>query len=202
MNMQVALETGDRADTWIRDHASNYPVPVGNRTTLSLACFDLALEHFTAVVALGRKPLYGSMLALARIQFEAFVRGAWFARCASEAQMQAFIERDRFPLSFEDAAAAVDKMTGSDGSPLADLHRGAWNAMCSYTHTGMAQLHRRFRGGVMTREYPLDDVGKGLGVCTALAGRTVIEVARIANHEPLMRGISDLLTILGIRNPR
>jgi hypothetical protein len=54
------------------------------RSHVSAACLINSIEHGMAILVLVDEGLYGSALALVRLQFEAYVRGTWLAQSASD----------------------------------------------------------------------------------------------------------------------
>jgi hypothetical protein len=61
-----------------------------------VGCLHACIEHGMAIVVLVGEDLYGSALALVRLQFEAYVRGIWLAQCASDSEVDK-AGRDDFP---------------------------------------------------------------------------------------------------------
>lgn len=98
----------------------------------------------------------GSAFALSRSIFESMFRGVWFVLCATDAHLEYFERNDELPLdtsgkrmNMTSMATAIDAATGADPSDPADqffkdLKDRGWKALCSYTHSGLLQLGRRF----------------------------------------------------------
>src|SRR5437660_3501072 len=92
-----------------------------------------------------RSGLVGSAFALARSIVEALYRGLWINFCATEAEVKRFADKDEIAHSMTQLAKAIDEKYHAEGF-FEDLKRRSWNALNSYTHTGMLQLGRRFTG--------------------------------------------------------
>src|ERR1039458_10217040 len=65
-------------------------LPATARARMAFGCLDLAVEHQSGIAVLADQPLWGPAFALLRIQLEAFVRGVWLARCATDDQLAWF----------------------------------------------------------------------------------------------------------------
>ena len=57
---------------------------------MSANCFDVSLEYQKAIVLLIENKLIGSAFSLVRLQFEAYIRGLWLIRCATEPEIEKF----------------------------------------------------------------------------------------------------------------
>ncbi len=62
------------------------------RLRLSLSLLHLCVEHQTGIHVLVDHGVIGSAFALIRPQFEAYLKGVWFHRCATDEQISAFPE--------------------------------------------------------------------------------------------------------------
>ena len=63
---------------WMDQKIDGLEISSEDRTMISAACFDVALEHQKAIVLLIANKLVGSAF-LVRILFEAYIRGLWIA---------------------------------------------------------------------------------------------------------------------------
>ena len=122
------------------------------RTVVVAGIVDQMFEHHASVLILIRSQLIGSAFALARSIYEGLYRGMWLNRCATDDQVEGFAKDDKLPLQMRQLAEAIDK-TYTAGTFFVDLLDRAWSALCSYTHTGVLQLGRRFTGNVIKPAY-------------------------------------------------
>lgn len=83
-----------------------------------------------------------SAYALARPMLETLQRGWWFATCASDEQVSAFIANDQFPIrQVAEVGRAVDAAPPFDGFGFfGGLDQAEWNAYHSFTHGGLRAL--------------------------------------------------------------
>jgi hypothetical protein len=145
------------------------------RLTLPLAYLRLSLDHHRAIILLMKNELYGSAMALVRPVFEEMIRAHWVAdeKCASNAQVDQVAENDDFKFpNMNDMTKAVDQAYSDPTSEkpptfFQQTKKDAWNAINSYTHSGLLQLARQFSGDRVEAKYPEQDLISGLNTSTA-----------------------------------
>jgi uncharacterized protein DUF6988 len=126
--------------------------PDNSRTVIVIGFLATMVEHQKAMLLLIREGKVGSAFVLARSIVESMYRGMWINGCASDEQIKAFEDDDKFPANMPDMAKAIDETYRSNGF-FEDLRKRAWTALCSYAHSGMLQLGRRFREHKVQPDY-------------------------------------------------
>lgn len=119
------------------------------RNLLVIAFIDQMIEHHESMLLLIRNGKVGSAFSLARSIFDSMFRGLWIGLCATDAQIADFEKKDELPVGMKAMAVAIDTATGDPADPhdfFADLKARGWSALCSYAHSGLLQLGRRFTG--------------------------------------------------------
>ena len=121
-----------------------------HRNVLSVALFDVSLDHANGIIILlaNKKPIIPSAYALVRPMFECFVRGAWLQHCATDEQIEQIIQKDSFPLRFKEMLDAAEQENKWPAT-LTEIMKRAIKNMHSYTHGGMEIISRRFKDGVL-----------------------------------------------------
>lgn len=120
-------------------------------STTVIAFIAQGIEPHAAILLLLRSRLLGSGFALVRSLVEILVRGVWMTACATDAQVKKFREQDNLDLTFGEMSDAIDKACGIDF--FHDFKTRSWDALNSYTHTGILQLGRRFTGDNLEPSY-------------------------------------------------
>jgi hypothetical protein len=82
MNIQIIIQKSESLIQWTEKQIDGLEVSSDERIRLSAGCLDVALEHQKAIVLLVANKLYGTAFSLARLTFEAYVRGVWLQNCA------------------------------------------------------------------------------------------------------------------------
>ena len=128
-----------------RSILARFAYPGDLRTTMVMGFVSQMFEHHEAMMLLCRAGKFGSAFALGRSIFESLYRGLWINFCANEEQIAAFDRDDRFPVNMSVMAEQIDTVYRAHGF-FQNFKERAWSALCSYTHTGLLQLGRRFDG--------------------------------------------------------
>lgn len=143
------------------------------RSVVVMGTLTQIIEHHEAML-LVRNAKIGSAFALVRSIVEGVYRGLWINFCATDAQIQDFERDDRLPVNMTEMALAIDAKYHAQGF-FEDLRARSWAALCSYTHTGMLQLGRRFSGATAKPAYTDEDVFQATTTATTfillLAGK-------------------------------
>lgn len=122
------------------------------RNVILIGTIDQLIEHHESVLLLIRSNKVGSAFALSRSIVEGMYRGLWLNFCATDDEVKTFEKEDKLPLPMKPLADAIDDKYRAEGF-FQDLKKRAWPALCSYAHTGMLQLGRRFTGHALVPDY-------------------------------------------------
>lgn len=120
-------------------------------STVVIGFIAQGIEHHAAILLLLRSGLVGSGFALVRSLIEILVRGVWITACATESQVKKFREQDKLDLTFRGMSDAIDSTCEIDF--FHDFKTRSWDALNSYTQTGILQLGRRFAGDKVEPSY-------------------------------------------------
>lgn len=146
------------------------------RNDLSIALFDVAIEHSKAIVLLIENSLYASSYALVRPLFESFIRAAWIQYCAHDEQIARIREKDEFPLHLGRMLESIEKVKDWPGT-LSNIRKVALKNMHSYTHGGSQLIVRRFKNGDLVHSIDNDElygVKQFVSVITFLAVNEIV----------------------------
>jgi hypothetical protein len=161
------------------------------RNRVSGALFHLALEHHGAIqllVSYKPYPHYGSACALLRPQFEAYVRGVWYHRCANEQDIDKFIKGGEPPL-INGLISAVEKLPGYEEGKLSATKKDVWKTMCGLTHGGSSQVASRNTATGIAAAYT-DEQIQGLLVWACKVTLLVsVDFAKLLNNEKLINDV-------------
>jgi len=127
------------------------------RSVIVMGTLTQIIEHHEAMLLLIRSNKIGSAFALVRSIVECVYRGLWINFCATDGQIQDFERDDRLPVNMTEMAQAIDAKYQAQGF-FEDFRARSWAALCSYTHTGMLQLGRRFTGATAQPAYADEEI--------------------------------------------
>jgi hypothetical protein len=103
--------------------------------------FGIAQDHHFAIVLLLRHTFYSSSVALLRSVYEAYLRGVWLKHCATDVQVQSFIEGNDPPKN-NNLIAAIEDLPEFGKDTFSRIKKSAWKAWCDFAHTGGLHLER------------------------------------------------------------
>jgi hypothetical protein len=136
------------------------------------------IEHHRSIILLVEKKLYCSASTLLRPLFEAYVKGLWFSKCASDKDFNK-LRNDKFQKTFSDLVSDIEKV-----SPLglAKQKEDYWKTLNSLTHTGTAQLSRKLSGENITNGHDLEFIKQVLNFSSNYALLACGELAAISKN--------------------
>jgi hypothetical protein len=136
----------------VNNTLAEFTYPDDTKTVMVIGFLSAMIEHHRAMMLLIRNGLVGSAFALARSIVEGMYRGMWIQACATDEQVKTFDSEDKLRVSMTDMAAANDQAYNA-GNFFEGLRKRGWAALCSYSHSGMLQLGRRFTGTKVIPNY-------------------------------------------------
>lgn len=109
---------------------------------VAVSLLHLCIEHQTAVHTLVDHGVIGSAFALLRPQFESYVRGVWYHRCATDAQVASFFGGAE-PPKISPLIEAIERLPGFDDGVLTLIKKGTWRELNDFTQGGTIQVKAR-----------------------------------------------------------
>lgn len=158
-------------------------VPTTNRSRVAAAFHQLSIEHYTGVHVLVETGVYSAAFALYRPQFEAYLRGSWYHRCATDNQVNDLISGGE-PPSPKDQMVALENCGAFDVGSLQRLKQIAWNNLCDFTHGGSIQVKvRAARLGEIAQDFKPEHVASMLTASATTALLACVGLAAVAENE-------------------
>ena len=192
--VKAALNCAREQMSWIRENLVGIELKGDHRHRVPAQLFDLAIEHGSGIHNLIAANICSSAFALVRSEFECFVRGAWLHHCASDAEIETFITKDRIDPRFGALIDAIEQKPGFDSKFLSTVKDSAMKAMHGYTHGGVHQVSRRLEGDYIE---PCFEDGALLEVIQFSATMALIafgQIAVLADREDLIVAADALMT--------
>jgi hypothetical protein len=175
---------------------ANHGYPDTLRTVVVIGFIDQMIEHHESMLLLVRNGKIGSAFVLARSIFESAYRGVWVNFCATDAEIQHFEQHDELPVNMPQMASAIDEKYRAHDF-FQDLKNRAWPALCSYTHTGLLQLGRRFTGHNVQPDYSEDEIFEATTAVTTCIVLLVGKFLAVQNHTEECRAAEALTGTYG-----
>lgn len=164
---------------WIGQAIHDCDLPATSRVRAAAGCLAIAQDHHHAIVILLDHERFASAFALVRVAFEAYVRGEWLALCASDAEVETFVQGVE-PPRFWALLEALEQTDAFKEKVLTQMKAQSWSAMCAYTHTGGLHVQRWNTSGAIEPNYDEIELKEVLSFAEAIGSLAVIGVAWLA----------------------
>jgi hypothetical protein len=157
------------------------------RNRVSAALLHLSLEHHGAIQLLASNkphPHYGSAFALLRPQFEGYIRGVWFHRCASEQELDKFIKNAE-PPRIDELIQAIETVPDYEEGLLKSTKQKVWKIMCGYTHGGSVQVASRNSATEITGHYTDEQVRELIDLACSITLPVSVAFAQLLDNNTM-----------------
>lgn len=195
MNIQGIINESEELIQWIDKQITGLEISSEERIRLASGCLDMALEHQKAIVLLVANKLYGSAFSLARLIFEAYVRGVWLQLCASEEEIEKF-KKDGLEKTFDTLVREIERYDGFDGGILSDAKATNWPSMNSFTHSGFLQVVRRNKEESIEPNYTEEEMIELVNMANAFGMPSVLKIALLAGKNILANDMLEKSKVL------
>lgn len=176
---------------WIHANLEGLAIKGEHRHRIPGQLFDLSIEHHSGIITLISMRTYASAFALVRCAFECFVRGAWLHYCASDDDIEAFVEKDIIAPRFGTLISAIEERPEFAGEFLSTVKDSAWNAMNGYTHGGIHQVSRRLQGDYIEPAFEDASLLEVIRFCRTMALIAFGQIAGLAGRFDLVDQATD-----------
>lgn len=155
-----------------------------NRLRVGVALLHLSLEHQTGIHSLVNFGVIGSAFALFRPQFESYVRGVWYHRCATDAQISSFIGGEQ-PPKINVLIEEIEKLVAFDEKLLSSTKRQIWPNLNDFTHGGTIQVNARCTADEIAQNYKEEHIANLLTASASLSLVAGVALATAVGKETL-----------------
>jgi hypothetical protein len=156
------------------------------RNGLAVSLCYISVRHYSAIVLLCERNLYGSAFSLLRAQYETYIRSIWLYHCATERQLQAPFRENCFPgiKKMLSALSANQDFNGLNPDKDADI---LWDLMCDFTHGGVKQIFMHSHGCTIEQNVSLESICGLLEKSSQLGLLVGVFIITLADNEALGR---------------
>lgn len=159
-------------------------IQTDNRSRVAAACYFAALDHHQGITVLFDEGIPSPALALLRPLYESFVRGSWLHGCATDAELQHFLDGKELP-KISELLRRLEETDEFDSKILSSAHGKNWAVLCSLTHTGIQQVLMCVSEDAIERNCSTDLIDEAMGYAGVYALMAGIGVARLTNNNNL-----------------
>lgn len=162
-----------------------------NRLRVSVSLLHLCVEHQTGIHLLVEHGVIGSAFALIRPQFEAYLRGVWFHRCATDKQVSGFLAGEG-PPKVGVLMEAVQKLEGFEEGTLGKAKKEILRNLNDFTHGGTIQVKARNTKNEIISNYRPEHIVGLLQSSVTLALLAGAAIASVVNSNELANNLLSL----------
>ena len=184
MDLQEIINKSEELIQWLDTQIDGLEIASEEKIRLAAGCLDMALEHQKAIVLLVANKLYGSAFSLARLIFEAYVRGVWLQMCASETEIKKF-KKDELEKNFNILINEIERCDGFNEGILSAAKATNWLSMNSFTHSGFLQVVRRNKEDSLEPNYTDEEIIELVNIANALGMLSALQIALLAGKNNL-----------------
>jgi hypothetical protein len=184
MEIEIALTQSEKWMTKRTTLTDGITFEATNRLRVATSLLHLSLEHQTGIHSLINLGVIGSAFALIRPQLEAYIRGIWYHRCASDDQISAFIGGAQ-PPKIDILIQAIENLEAFDERRLSDIKKRIWTNLNDFTHGGTTQVKARCTTDEIKQNYKVEHIANLLTASASLSLLAGVALAAAVKSEKL-----------------
>jgi hypothetical protein len=142
----------------------------------------IAQDIHHAIVRLIESQLYAGAFALARVAFDAYVRGEWLSLCAKDNQVRRFLKGAQ-PPRMDAMLEELEKQPAFREQALTQIKSQTWKTMCGYTHVSGLHVQRWATANGIEPNYSTEEIREVLRFADIIVALSVVGVLGMANAE-------------------
>ena len=184
----------EKSAEWMKGYSSlvdGVNFETTNRLRVSMSLFHLCVEHQNGIHVLVKHRVNGSAFALFRPQFEAYLRGVWFHRCATDVQLLDFLN-SKEPPKYKVLMTDVQKLEGYEEGALGRFEKEIMRNLHDFTHGGVIQVKARITKDEICSDYRPEHIANLLQSAVILALLAGLSIASAVNDNKLSNSLSSL----------
>ncbi|MEK6788614.1 MAG: hypothetical protein AABY68_06655 [Pseudomonadota bacterium] len=190
MPLERAIEQSEQWMVRSSNLVDGLDISSATQSRVAAALFHLCTEHQQAVHTLANHGLIGSAFAILRPQFEAYVRGVWYHRCATDDQLNAFIKGAE-PPRIRQLLSDIAKIADFNSESLIATKTSVWGVLNDFTHGGSIQVRARLTPIEIARNYKTEHIIGLLRWSSILSFMGYVGMASIAENDLLAKNLRD-----------
>ena len=180
MSLPQAISQTKDLSIWLREKTNDRGIPVNRRSQTGLCLLQLSLDVADAIVILLEKNLRGPAWALARPLFESYVLGIWILKCASDENIDQFLDNGRRP-KFSKLLKAIDNQAKPHADWIRETERANMRHFHDFTHGGIQHVRRRITEDSVEPNYPEQESEYLVGLGVEVSIRVGVEIFSLMN---------------------
>ncbi|WP_397409615.1 DUF6988 family protein [Polaromonas sp.] len=140
------------------------------------------MEHREAAMLLAQNGARSSCFALVRPVFEAYMRGEWAIACATEEELNRFVD-GKYDPKLDTIVKKLGQLPHFADGIFDTIRSSGWESLCDYAHGGIRQVSRWITADGIEPQHTDEEVMEvlhfnnlyGLLACVGIAGIAGLE---------------------------
>lgn len=153
---------------------------MNDRAIIVAGCLSVSLEHHKSIVLTTTAGYFSSAFALVRLQFEAYIRGAWTSYCATDKEVDTY-KNDKLEVRIGTMIAQLEEKEAFNIGVLSNIKSESWTAMNSFTHTGVLPINRYFNSTEIGPNFPPEEIKGTLDFADSFALLAALGIVNISS---------------------
>lgn len=180
------IEQSEALIRWLDKRIEGQTIPTKERAQIVASCLSVALEHHKSIVLTASVSYHSSAFALVRLEFEAYIRGAWFRYYASDEQLDIF-KNNRLKKRVGNMITDLETKEAFKVGVLSKMKEESWDAMNSFTHTGLLQVVRQMSSTEIGSNFPEEEIVGALDTADTVALLSAMVIVDIITADVTVR---------------
>jgi len=187
MTFATAMERSTQFGLWLHAQCNEAVWKCSDKQRGSLALLQHALDLVDGIIVLLERRMPGPAMTLARPLFEAYARGYWLARIATEAEFEKML-RGSGP-SFKEILDVLGNDAESGAAWIQNNKASNWRSFNGLTHGGAEHIFRRVTETSIEPSYPEEEQARLLEFSLEVAIRVGVEMFSVADDVDRMEAL-------------
>ncbi len=200
MKLEAKLKELEELVKWQDQKLHGLNLPNDEKTRLIVALIDLGLEHERSIGKLAFNKYFGSVFALARPLFEAYIRAVWLGNCATQEEIETF-KKGRIKKEFGELIEDIEKLPAYNVQVLSDIKAQSWSIMNDFTHGGILQALGRNSAEFIEPSYPEKNILGVIDFAVSVGLFLTMQVAYIVNDETFAKEVLEKMLAFSGKGP-
>ena len=184
MSLPQAISQAKDLSIWLHEKTNDRGISDDRRSQTGSSLLQLSLDIADAIITLLEKNLPdnlpGPAWALARPLFESYVLGIWILKCASDEQVDHFLNNGRRP-KFSKLLKAIDNKAKPHADWIRETEKANMRYFHDFTHGGIQHVRRRITENSVEPNYPEQELQYLVGLGVEVSIRVGVEIFSLIN---------------------
>ena len=189
--VMFALKRAERIDKELWKLLDGLDLMNSDRHRLAAGAFMVAMDVHASIFVLIKRGNHPSAFVLSRSIWEATIRGYWLLKCATDEQLESFIN-DKSDRKTWHMIRELEQSGGFTADTLSSIHSSNWKKLNAMNHVGGPLVVRCNSERGIENNFEVPEILECLGHASSNALLAAVGLTQAANKFELGKAIFDL----------